>query len=394
MQATTTRPKITATADGEGVVSHAGSRLLADVADRTTLTGAACRGAGRAAQAAGPPRSGSGAGRHGGRGRRWCDDDLRRCGAGGSGRVVRAGGVGLDVLAAARPPRHRAAGCGRSGSGRGTGGRLGAARRAVRRAVPAGEGGRPRAARAGDRPGRLDRGLPQREGTGGADVQEDLRVSPDAGVLRQHRRVPRRRSCGAATRAATPPPTTSPCSTPRWRSCPTQHRHGTPILVRADTAGCTREFLAHLRSAARHGGELRVLGRLGDHRARNGPRSPPSRRRVWADAVDADGGHRDGAGLAEITRVLPARALAGYPAGTRVIVRRERPHPGAQLDAFEEARRLALHRVRHRHPRSGSSPTSTPGTARTPGSRTGSAARRTPAWTTSRRRSFAINKPG
>ena len=38
MQATRTRPKITATADGEGVVSHAGSRLLADVADRTTLT--------------------------------------------------------------------------------------------------------------------------------------------------------------------------------------------------------------------------------------------------------------------------------------------------------------------------------------------------------------------
>ena len=38
MQATTTRPRITATADGEGVVSHAGSRLLADVADRTMLT--------------------------------------------------------------------------------------------------------------------------------------------------------------------------------------------------------------------------------------------------------------------------------------------------------------------------------------------------------------------
>ena len=38
MQATTTRPKVTATADGEGVVSHAGSRLLADVADKTTLT--------------------------------------------------------------------------------------------------------------------------------------------------------------------------------------------------------------------------------------------------------------------------------------------------------------------------------------------------------------------
>ncbi len=39
MQATTTRPKITVTADGAGVVSHAGSRLLADLADATTLTG-------------------------------------------------------------------------------------------------------------------------------------------------------------------------------------------------------------------------------------------------------------------------------------------------------------------------------------------------------------------
>ena len=41
--------------------------------------------------------------------------------------------------------------------------------------------------------------------------------------------------------------------------------------------------------------------------------------------------------MAEITRVLPARVLVGYPPGIRVIVRRERPHPGAQLDAFEEA---------------------------------------------------------
>jgi hypothetical protein len=39
VQVTTTRPKITVAADGQGVVSHAGSRLLADVADRTTLTG-------------------------------------------------------------------------------------------------------------------------------------------------------------------------------------------------------------------------------------------------------------------------------------------------------------------------------------------------------------------
>jgi hypothetical protein len=46
--------------------------------------------------------------------------------------------------------------------------------------------------------------------------------------------------------------------------------------------------------------------------------------------------HRDGAGLAEITGLLPTAALGGYPAGPWVIVRRERPHPGAQLDLMEE----------------------------------------------------------
>ena len=37
MNATTRRPKITVTADGTGVVSHAGSRLLGDVAAVTGL---------------------------------------------------------------------------------------------------------------------------------------------------------------------------------------------------------------------------------------------------------------------------------------------------------------------------------------------------------------------
>ena len=42
---------------------------------------------------------------------------------------------------------------------------------------------------------------------------------------------------------------------------------------------------------------------------------------------------RDGAQVAELTGLL---ALSGWPAGMRVIVRRERPHPGAQLSLFEE----------------------------------------------------------
>jgi hypothetical protein len=42
---------------------------------------------------------------------------------------------------------------------------------------------------------------------------------------------------------------------------------------------------------------------------------------------------RDGADVAELTGLL---TLLGWPAGVRVIVRRERPHPGAQLSLFEE----------------------------------------------------------
>jgi hypothetical protein len=55
---------------------------------------------------------------------------------------------------------------------------------------------------------------------------------------------------------------------------------------------------------------------------------------AWSAALDADGGVREGADVAELTGLL---GLTGWPAGIRVIVRRERPHPGAQLSLFEEA---------------------------------------------------------
>ncbi len=52
---------------------------------------------------------------------------------------------------------------------------------------------------------------------------------------------------------------------------------------------------------------------------------------AWTPAVEADGNVRDGADVAELTGMLPDLAAAGWPAGMRVLVRRERPHPGAQL---------------------------------------------------------------
>ncbi|TDC64956.1 IS1380 family transposase [Actinomadura sp. GC306] len=49
---------------------------------------------------------------------------------------------------------------------------------------------------------------------------------------------------------------------------------------------------------------------------------------VWQCAYDADRQPRPGAWVAELTGMLD---LASWPKGMRVIVRRERPHPGAQL---------------------------------------------------------------
>ncbi len=52
----------------------------------------------------------------------------------------------------------------------------------------------------------------------------------------------------------------------------------------------------------------------------------------WQAALDADHDLRDGADVVEFTDLLAGtNLLGGYPPGMRVIVRRERPHPGAQL---------------------------------------------------------------
>lgn len=56
--------------------------------------------------------------------------------------------------------------------------------------------------------------------------------------------------------------------------------------------------------------------------------------KVWTAAADADGGVREGGDVAELTGLLD---LTRWPVGMRVILRRERPHPGAQLSLFEEA---------------------------------------------------------
>jgi hypothetical protein len=52
----------------------------------------------------------------------------------------------------------------------------------------------------------------------------------------------------------------------------------------------------------------------------------------WRAAIEEDGARRPGAFVAEVTKLIDLRR---WPKGSRVIVRRERPHPGAQLSLFD-----------------------------------------------------------
>ena len=114
---------------------------------------------------------------------------------------------------------------------------------------------------------------------------------------------------------------------------PDVHRHGAPILVRADTAGCTNAFLTHIRTLRTQGVDVRFsVGAPIDEPVREAIRAlPPD---AWYPALEADGHVREGAEVAELTGLLHGHG-ANYPAGTRILVRRERPHPGAQLSLFD-----------------------------------------------------------
>src|SRR5688572_25442151 len=96
------------------------------------------------------------------------------------------------------------------------------------------------------------------------------------------------------------------------------------ILVRADSAGATHELIDFCRD-----GRLRFSVGF--------DLTEPIRTAIlalgedaWVPAICQDGEPRDheGAWVAEISEHLD---LAAWPADSRVIVRRERPHPGAQL---------------------------------------------------------------
>ncbi len=109
--------------------------------------------------------------------------------------------------------------------------------------------------------------------------------------------------------------------------------HRRKVLIRSDGAGASHKLLDWLTEQNQVRGR-RVEYSVGfaiTEKIRDAIDLVP--KKVWAPALDADGGVREGGDVAELTGLLD---LTKWPDGMRVIVRRERPHPGAQLSLFEE----------------------------------------------------------
>ncbi len=99
------------------------------------------------------------------------------------------------------------------------------------------------------------------------------------------------------------------------------------VICRTDSGGTTAGFMAALRTrdvrfftSAMTNTEVRsaILDAIGIEEA-------------WVPAITKNGEERDGASVCELTSLVE---LSGFPEGTRLIVRREPLHPGAQRSLF------------------------------------------------------------
>ena len=106
------------------------------------------------------------------------------------------------------------------------------------------------------------------------------------------------------------------------------------VLVRADTGACSKAFLHRITDA----GLEYSIGFQAQDTVKAAIEAIPEQ--AWRAAVDGDGEPRDGAQVAELTAWMPTPVTQNrasrpgpkdWPTAMRVIARRERPHPGAQL---------------------------------------------------------------
>lgn len=101
---------------------------------------------------------------------------------------------------------------------------------------------------------------------------------------------------------------------------------GVAMLVRTDSAGGSHEFAEALRD---RGIEFSLGSRVREEVRLAVCELDGSE---WMEAMDADMEPRDEAQVAELTGEVD---LSAWPEGTRMIVRRELPHPGATFNLFD-----------------------------------------------------------
>jgi hypothetical protein len=114
---------------------------------------------------------------------------------------------------------------------------------------------------------------------------------------------------------------------------PSRYRRGRRTLIRTDTAGGTHDFLEWLTAQGRWLSYSMGMTITDDIHATVLAIPAPA----WTPAIDSDGAVRDGAWVAKLAGGHAGR-LGGRDAA---IVRKQRPHPGAQL-RFTDADGLRL----------------------------------------------------
>jgi hypothetical protein len=117
-------------------------------------------------------------------------------------------------------------------------------------------------------------------------------------------------------------------------------RYRRAMLFTCAGAGATHALVEHITGlSARPGYQVHCSAGsdFGERVRAVLPRLPET---AWTPALAADGALRPGAQVAELTGLLRHSAggdrLAGWPADMRILIRRENPHPGAQLTLFEQ----------------------------------------------------------
>ena len=229
---------------------------------------------------------------------------------------------GIDDAALARLRAARAAGAGAG---------LGADARDPRRAAGL-DGGRAAGPRAGAGRGRHDRDLPLGEGSRRPGPGRRRSATTRCSASSTAPAKPCPACCARAAPGRTPTADHITVLDQALAQIPDAHRHGTPILIRSDSAGCTHGFLAHIRGLREHGVDTRFSVGVAI--------TEPVRRSDPAAASAGSAPSTPTATCATARRSARSPAcypptVRRYPAGTRFIVRRERPHPGAQLSLFD-----------------------------------------------------------